>query len=770
MIYPKYLLRSLQLGMVLAVVALPQVTLATYSITEGVALTGAVASDAAGTAVASAGDVNGDGFRDLLVTAPMNATAGSAAGAVYLIYGSNDVLSSTASLTTVADAIFTGVTASDQAGVAVAGAGDVDGDGYDDFLVGSSNNTSSTGVVYLVYGDSAEFTGTLSLGTAGVAFTGESSGGQAGAAVAGAGDVNGDGRDDFIIGAPALTTNTGAAYVVLGKAQHYTATALTSSSSIIKLTGEATSNFAGSAVASAGDVNNDGFADLLVGAYGYSSNGGAAYLIYGSGSLASTTLGSGSQVRYTNVIPSALNGAAVASAGDVNNDGFSDFLIGAYNGGGTNGATYLIYGRSIALTGVVLSSGTATEILGAVSQDRFGRTLAGAGDVNGDGYDDFLVAATQNDDGFSEAGTVYLILGQTAAISSFTISTSSTNPIVIEFTGEAAGDGLGNAMATAGDYNADGYPDVIVGASANDTTASAAGAAYLLFMYTDDDGDGEGATDAIFPGTDCNDSDADVTTEQTYYQDDDGDGLGVDDTTTLVCSATAPDGFTDNTNDTDDTIKNNGIEIGNDDVDNDADGLIDEVNTIADGAHPEFGVYDPNDTADYSAAVLSIEGDTDGTIRVTFADQSVYQYTVFTVTTTKDTQVKSYKGTGYLVVLHPQGKKLALVNVYTGEVLSTVTLGATSYSKINLKLLDARSDGSIEAVITTQKNSTGYVAVVKVKQATERLKKKEVEAYTGPAAVSKTKVVKKKLLLRRKSGKTLETYKVNKKYHLVLQF
>ncbi|MFA6475630.1 MAG: integrin alpha, partial [Patescibacteria group bacterium] len=168
-----------------------------------------------------------------------------------------------------------------------------------------------------------------------VEFTGEVLSDIAGTSVASAGDVNGDGYDDVIVGASQSddggVSNTGAVYLIYGQASTLTSASL---STVVEFTGQAlaTSDVAGNAIASAGDVNGDGYDDILVGATGNDgafSNAGAVYLIYGQAApMTSGTLLSKS-VKFTGEVASDAAGNSVASAGDVNNDGYDDILIGA---------------------------------------------------------------------------------------------------------------------------------------------------------------------------------------------------------------------------------------------------------------------------------------------------------------------------------------------------------------------------------------------------------------------------------------------------------
>ncbi len=317
-------------------------------------------------------------------------------------------------------------------------------------------------------------------------FKGEAVGDDAGISVSSAGDINNDGYDDFLIGADGNDPG-GAAYLIYGAMTTFSGN-ITLSTSNAKFIGEAAADGAGISVSSAGDVNNDGYVDFLIGAEGNSAGGfsaGAAYLIYGSTTTFSGTITLNS-VNAAKFIGEAINdfaGHSVSSAGDVNNDGYDDFLIGAY-GNDPGGAAYLIYGATTTFSGNITLSTSNAKFRGEAAGDSAGRSVSSAGDVNNDGYDDFLVGAYGNNAGGNDAGAAYLIYGSTTTFSgNITLSTSNA-----KFIGEAAGNTAGIFVSSAGDVNNDGYVDLLVGA--NFYYGSVKGAAYLGYLFLDADGDG----------------------------------------------------------------------------------------------------------------------------------------------------------------------------------------------------------------------------------------------------------------------------------------
>jgi hypothetical protein len=408
---------------------------------------GADPGDLLGTSIAS-GDVNADGFDDLILGARTGDSTGNTrpdAGEVYLIYGKSaqwtdtDLRSPPSGV-----ARLWGADSDDQLGNSVA-SGDVNGDGFDDLILGANQGASTgntrnvAGEVYLIYGKSTQWTDTdLFSPPPGVArFWGASSPDKLGSSAA-SGDVNADGFDDLILGASEATStgNTrnaaGEVYLIYGKSAQWTDTDLFSPPpGVARFWGADPVDLLGLTVAS-GDVNADGFDDLILGEERGDSTGntrtdaGEVYLIYGkSAQWTDTDLFSppSGVARFWGADPFDHLGTSVAS-GDVNGDGFDDLILGAQYGHSTGntryeaGEVYVIYGKSGPWTDTDLVSPPAGVALfwGADPGDHLGFSAA-SGDVNGDGFDDLILGADAGDSTGNtrgDAGEVYLWYGKPA--------------------------------------------------------------------------------------------------------------------------------------------------------------------------------------------------------------------------------------------------------------------------------------------------------------------------------------------------------------------
>ncbi|ELS00265.1 integrin alpha, partial [Gloeocapsa sp. PCC 73106] len=251
-----------------------QFDLSTLNGTNGFTLNGVAAGDNSGFSVSSAGDINGDGLDDLIIGAFGADPNGGASGSSYVVFGKNTPFSSTLELSTLNGTngfTLNGVAAGDRSGISVSNAGDINGDGIDDLIIGAyfaDPNGSGSGSSYVVFGKNTPFSSTLELstldGSNGFTLNGVAAGDLSGRSVSSAGDINGDGLDDLIIGADLADPNgsySGASYVVFGKNTPFSSTLNLSTlngTNGFTLNGVAVDDRSGISVSSAGDINGDG--------------------------------------------------------------------------------------------------------------------------------------------------------------------------------------------------------------------------------------------------------------------------------------------------------------------------------------------------------------------------------------------------------------------------------------------------------------------------------------------------------------------------------
>ena len=422
-----------------------------------------------GSSVATAGDVNGDGCAEIIAGARQLSWGFSLEGGAYAWYGasiaSGGMNQGVAGTLTNADWYTLGGQASALAGSSVSTAGDVNGDGYADVLVGIPNyvvGIEYQGVARLFLGSS----GGLSTSYA-RQFAGGQAGGAMGNAVGAAGDVNGDGYADILIGNNQYTNgenNEGRAYLWLGSADGITGDADWYAE------GNAAGANYGAALSTAGDVNGDGYSDILIGAQGIDP-GGAAFAYYGHPG----TLETAATWTKDSDNDDAHFGASVASAGDVDGDGFADVIVGAPwwdDGQVKEGGAWIYLGSKDGLLGPPdwYKQGNKANAL-------FGWSVGSAGDVDGDGYDDVIVGGPgYQDDGRANEGWAWVYLGS---------SSGTLDPPYWQKDSDQAGAQFGYSVGTAGDVNGDGYADIIVGAPYWDNPLENEGGAWVYYGSAD---------------------------------------------------------------------------------------------------------------------------------------------------------------------------------------------------------------------------------------------------------------------------------------------
>lgn len=447
-------------------------------------LLGEGAMENAGMNVSRAGDANGDGYDDLAISAPR---AADGSGAVYLVQGP---VEGTESLME-AEGRFDisgidGMGMSTYAG-SVAGGGDIDGDGLSDLLVGTPfSGGEGEGWTWVLLGPAE---GDLDLLDAQASMVGSSEGESAGASVAWAGDVDGDGWEDVLVGAPGVMGSsdesmvghcadddwdeygyeygygTGAAYLMRGPLSG----SVSLESAAARLEGEDGGDTAGNAVVGNHDFDGDGQLDLLVGADNNCEGGvdaGAAYVVLGPVSGEGMLVDADAKLvgRYHDD-----EAGAPLDVADTNGDGTPDLLVAAPDRDTLRGEIYIMLGPASGTEKLKYADAIFT---GENSGDYAGTSISNAGDQNSDGVEDLVIGAPFADTPSSDyGGVVYLIYGPVTG----TMDLSDADGRFLDVDGSA-----GKAVANLGDVDGDGFADLLVGAYRDGEAAEGAGAAYLL--------------------------------------------------------------------------------------------------------------------------------------------------------------------------------------------------------------------------------------------------------------------------------------------------
>ena len=404
--------------------------------------------------------------------------------------------------------IINGIGQADFLGRSVSGIGDFNGDGLPDLIVGADgvdfNIDQNTGASYVIFGSSEGFDTNFDLsdlnGSNGFVIEGNETLSFFGFSVSGAGDINGDGLADIIIGAPGAEVNNqagvGKSYVVFGSNEplnpRLNLGELDGSNGFM-INGIDENDLSGFSVSDVGDINGDGFDDLIIGAYRANNFAGESYVVFGSNqpfnnSLNVAELDGSNGFVINGINPDELTGFSVSAAGDVNDDGFDDLIIGARDANFSDnddniliaaGRSYFIFGSANGFSSIFnlseLNGSNALAIENPTGAgERFGFSVSSVGDFNGDEIDDAIIGAPLADvDGNINAGESFIVFG----------SDSGFDANIFRIEGSEAEARSGYSVSGAGDINGDGLDDVIIGAP---FTNNQTGKSYVVFGTSDD--------------------------------------------------------------------------------------------------------------------------------------------------------------------------------------------------------------------------------------------------------------------------------------------
>lgn len=467
-------------------------SLSTLDGTNGFTITGITFGDHFGCIVSSAGDVNGDNISDFFIAAPI---ANNLTGQSYVIFGSKEPWPSVMNANELNGQngfAINGINPNDTCGYALTGIGDINGDRIGDIILGASRWNNYAGQSYVIFGKKGTWPAVINVanldGNNGFAISGSGSMDNVGYDVGRAGDVNGDGKSDFLICAPNANNGVGQTYVIFGNETAewpnplYLQTLNGNNGFAINGMSHATCSH----VFRAGDFNADGIDDFLISSVGANGETGQSYVLFGNKTWSSeinlSDLNGNNGFVINGIHKMDDSGASINGGADVNGDKISDILITAPIVQGKNGIqpqTYVIFGgqeqwpsalslanlngtNGFTITGFDLNNGAMFDSVTMV-------------DINGDGIADIGIGSSAAN---NHEGQTYIVYGKKEnwPAEIFVSNLDGNNGFTIN--GINKEDFTGADISEIGDINADGIPDILIGACTFDQTL---GKAYVVF-------------------------------------------------------------------------------------------------------------------------------------------------------------------------------------------------------------------------------------------------------------------------------------------------